>query len=273
MIKKTIAFYLILLTNWTSGTYQNSDDFLNPNQIVDPNLLPSSLKFLTPSQNTPSTPPVIWSILIATICERQDKFKQLAQDLLNQINNLNLNQQVELVFYPDNRQVTVGYKRNQLLKCAQGEYISFIDDDDLIHHNYVGLIYPQLLTNPDCVKLIGIMTQPGHSSILRIHSIQYQEYLDTANALLRPPTHLNPMRKSIASQFKFLEVNFGEDKFWTMQIAQSKLLKQEADICEPYYFYQFDPSLSATWSQRFESLQKLTHLLLDQKLATGHESS
>lgn len=265
MLKKLVAFSGILLTTWTSATYQNLNTFLKPNQIVNPNQLPSSLNHL----NTP----VIWSILISTIWERHGQFKQLAQELLRQIKSLGLENQVEIVFYPDDRQVTVGYKRNQLISCAQGKYVCFIDDDDLVHANYIGLIYPLLLTNPDCVKLVGIMTQPGFQPILRIHSIQYPEYLNAPDCLYRPPTHLNPMRKAIASQFKFLETNFGEDKFWTMQIAKSGLLKIEAEVTEPYYFYQFDPELSATWSWRFESMQALTQQLLNQNLTTSHAPS
>lgn len=267
MIKKIVAFSVFILTSCTNGAYQNFNDFLDPEQIINPHKLPASLNHLVPTKQ-----PVIWSILIATIQERHAQFKLLALDLLRQIKTLGLEEQVEIVFYPDDRQVTVGYKRNQLINCAQGQYISFIDDDDLVHANYVGLIYPHLLTNPDCVKLVGVMTQPGHAPILRVHSIKYPEYLNTPDCLYRPPTHLNPMRKSIANQFKFLETNFGEDKYWTMQIAKSGLLKIEADMTEPYYFYQFDPELSATWSGRFESMQALTQQLLNQNLAAGHKT-
>lgn len=138
------------------------------------------------------------------------------------------------------RRFSVGFKRNKLLEKSRGEYVSFIDDDDDIHSNYIKMIYEELLQNPDCISLTGIITEDGQNPCLFIHSIKYKSYFKYKDIYYRPPNHLNPIKRSIASRFKFAEVNRGEDTGWAMQIVKSGLLKNEKQIKTPYYFYLFD---------------------------------
>ena len=37
--------------------------------------------------------------------------------------------------------MTIGEKRNRLLSLATNDYTVFIDDDDWIHEDYVGLVH------------------------------------------------------------------------------------------------------------------------------------
>jgi len=182
--------------------------------------------------------PKIWSILICTLDEREAQFNSIYSNLNEQIKKLGLEDKIEVLFYRDNRQVSVGYKRNELLNRSKGKYICFCDDDDEVHSNYIGMIYEQLLKDPDCVNLIGIITHDGRNPRYFTHSIQYNHYYEHNNVYFRPPNHLNPIRRSIAIQFLFPEKNFGEDTDWAMKIANSKLLKTEEIISEPYYFYK-----------------------------------
>jgi len=183
----------------------------------------------------------LWSILICTIEERKESFDKLYKKLQDQINNSNFADAIEILFFSDNRVKSIGFKRNTLIQQSTGEYVCFIDDDDGVHDRYVQMIYEKLLQKPDCVSLAGIITTNGQNPEKFVHSIKYNnKYCHENGIYYRPPNHLNPIKKSIAQQFLFPENNFGEDMDWTLQVARSGLLKVEAVIDEPYYFYYYN---------------------------------
>lgn len=204
-------------------------------QDINSEKLPTSLD-LYGAYNTQE---IKWSILICTLNKRENFFVPLYRKLLKQIEDNGLQHKVEVVFFKDNKENTVGYKRNKLLQDSQGQYISFVDDDDDVHFNYVKMIYSQLSGNPDCVSLIGILSWPGRPTAQFVHSIAYQSYFQKGGVFYRPPNHLNPIRRDIAIQFKFPEINVSEDTNWAMQICRSGLLKKEAHIGQPYYHYRY----------------------------------
>lgn len=181
----------------------------------------------------------IWSILICTLQEREDRFNFIYNKLINQINALNLNDEIEILYFLDNREHNIGYKRNYLLEVSTGKYTCFIDDDDDVHDQYIEMIYERLLKNPDCVSLIGIITFNNINPRVFIHSIIYDSWFQKNEIYYRPPNHLNPIRSKIAKKFAFPEKNYGEDADWSMQISRSGLLKTEEEINVPYYFYQY----------------------------------
>ncbi len=202
---------------------------------------------LTPCSNTSCGK--AWSILICTLEKRRECFEKIYNKLQNQITENKLDDQIEILFFRDDQQHSIGFKRNTLLLQSQGEYVCFVDDDDDVHPLYISMIYEKLTQNPDCVSLVGIMTTNGENPEKFIHSIQYNNKYCTENGVhLRPPNHLNPIKRSIALQFAFPENNFGEDRTWALAIAQSRLLKNEAVIDVPYYFYQYDGKYHALTS-------------------------
>ncbi len=184
-------------------------------------------------------PDILWSILICTLEARKDQFNQLFTKLENQIKQAGLQGEIEIMYFKDNRENSIGYKRNKLIDEAQGKYVCFIDDDDNVHEHYIEMIYKKLLQEPDCVSLHGIITFDGKSPRHFIHSIKYDHYFEKDGIYYRPPNHLNPIKKEIAKQFLFPETNWQEDTNWAMQIAQSGLLQKEAKTEIPYYFYHY----------------------------------
>lgn len=178
-----------------------------------------------------------WSILIPTLKARKHLLARVHTEISNQIQAAGLDNRIEILLFEDNREHTVGYKRNWLLNNAKGEYVCFLDDDDMVSDDYIKLIYSKLLTNPDCVGLEGIITSDGKNAHKFIHSIKYHDWFFENDIYYRPPNHLNPIKRSIAIQFKFPEINSGEDKAWSMAIEKSGLLKVEAPVSKPYYYY------------------------------------
>lgn len=184
---------------------------------------------------------MILSILIPTLPERVDKFNKLFFDINFQLEMQNAFGLVEVLIDEAPKGKSIGKKRNELLEKAQGEYICFIDDDDKVSNDYIRLILKALKQKPDCVSLKGVITFNGENPKIFEHSIKYKEYKTTENAITyeRYPNHLNVIKSSIAKQFKFPEINFGEDTDWATQIKKSGLLKKEYYIDEILYYYKY----------------------------------
>lgn len=187
---------------------------------------------------------VEWTILICTLEERKEKFAALLNELLDQIEKNRLHSKVEVKFFLDNKEHRVGYKRNKLLYQAAGKYVCFIDDDDWVSEDYIAMIHRKLQENKDCVQLKGIITFSGKNKKLFIHSQKYQSYFEKNSIYYRPPNHLNPIKREIVQLFKFPVQNFAEDSDFAMQICESNLIKSEAAVDKPYYFYRYDSATS-----------------------------
>ena len=185
------------------------------------------------------------SILIPTIPERKEMFDKLKYKLFNQ-KQLFPELMVEVLF--DNRtDVSIGTKRNALLSDSKGEYVAFIDDDDDISDDYLIDIINALESKPDCVSLRGVITWDGTNPEIFEHSLRYPAYVThtlPVNGIKyeRYPNHLNTIKASIAKQFKFPEINFGEDSDWAKQIHDSGLINTEVYIDKVLYHYLFKPN-------------------------------
>ena len=185
---------------------------------------------------------MILSVLIPTIPERAAQFNNLFFDVNFQIEMQNAYGLVEIL--TDDAPVgtkTIGQKRNDLMSRAKGDYVCFIDDDDKISKDYIHIVLKALKSKPDNLSLLGIITWNGINPEYFEHSIRYNEYKTTNNQIKyeRYPNHLNVIKHSIASQFKFPETNFGEDTDWATQIFLSGQLKKEVYINEILYHYKY----------------------------------
>lgn len=181
------------------------------------------------------------SILICTLDGRESSFNKLIKELSWQLAGKPVI--CEVLYEKDNGEKTTGQKRNKLLERAMGEYVCFIDDDDEISPNYINILLEAIKTNPDCVSLRGVMTTSGQNPETFEHSIRYKAYRTTNNPIKyeRYPNHLNCIRASIAKQFKFPEINHGEDTNWATQIFKSGLIKSEFYTDEILYYYRYNP--------------------------------
>jgi cellulose synthase/poly-beta-1,6-N-acetylglucosamine synthase-like glycosyltransferase len=182
------------------------------------------------------------SILIPTLEERKESLAELRRELDGQVGKRN----VEVLHLSDNRQMTIGQKRNMLLNQSQGEYVAFIDDDDLPSVDYVTKVLNALAKNPDCTSLTGeIVFSDGYSRPF-IHSLRYDRWIDDHGnkVYYRPPNHLNAVRRSIAAQVGFPPWNSGEDRSFSMGIRHH--LKNEGWIDGCIYTYRCRNTFEAT---------------------------
>lgn len=185
------------------------------------------------------------SILICSLTSRKFKLDRLVTKLERQIANYD---DVEIIIDADNGEKTIGKKRDDLLNKANGKYCCFIDDDDDIApfqnstpRTYVDIVREAVLKNPDCVSLIGIYRQDMGRPQSFYHSLKYDRWFSNNSGHYRPPNHLNVIKTSIAKRIGFNhEMNFGEDRDFSMRLIESGLLKTEQPINSAIYYYVYN---------------------------------
>lgn len=181
----------------------------------------------------PST--IMLSILICHLFSRE---KELGR-LLTRLKILSCGKPVEVLYIGDNGEMSIGKKRNELLFKAIGKYVAFIDDDDDVSDDYIDSILKAIEEGPDCVGIEGMLCMP-QGNLLFKHSIEYQGWYTGEDAFYRTPNHLNPVKREIATEVLFPEINNGEDRIYSD--TMKRLLKTEVYIDHPIYFYKKDYS-------------------------------
>lgn len=173
------------------------------------------------------------SILIPALHNRKEKFDKLMVTLQAQ-----KKENVEFLVMADAGQMSIGQKRNMLLMQSHGEYVSFVDDDDMVPSDYVQRLLKALVSNPDCTSLTGrIVFSDGYSRPF-VHSLRHSRWVDDheKKVYYRPPNHLNAIRRDLAVQVGFPQINLGEDRYFSTNILP--LLKKEAWVDGEIYEYR-----------------------------------
>jgi glycosyltransferase involved in cell wall biosynthesis len=182
---------------------------------------------------------MILSILIPTLRRRNAQLRLLLDAVYSQQVD-----GVEVLLDIDDGEDTVGKKRQRLLSKARGEFVAHIDDDDRISPTYVSKILSAIEKNPDVVGLTGIITTEGLNPKKFIHTMQCKTWYEHENCYYRNPNHLNPVKRELALQVGFKDINCGEDKDYSDRLLP--LLKTEVFIPETLYYYQFSNKNTAT---------------------------
>lgn len=179
----------------------------------------------------------ILSILICTTTDRKHFLDRLLDTLNKQINN-----HIEVHIESDNGTMKIGKKRNMLLDKANGDYVCFVDDDDLVSDDYCAKILSAVETNPDCCSLEGLYTINGENPTLFRHSLKYNKW-ETANedgktVYYRCPNHLNAIKRELALKVRFDDnKSNGEDKDFSDRVRP--LLQTESIINGVIYHYLY----------------------------------
>ena len=179
-----------------------------------------------------------WTIAILTIPERAEKYLRLKGVIERQIGG----RDIEVL--TASQDWSVGRKRQWCLDNAAGEYICFVDDDDMVASDYVDSIYPLL----DGVDYIGFRMQlyiDGAKQAPTYHSLRYDRWFNDYDGYYRNVSHLNPMKIDIARQARFGDTSYGEDREWAANVHP----ETEHYIDEPMYFYFFSPKESRTYGR------------------------
>jgi glycosyltransferase involved in cell wall biosynthesis len=179
------------------------------------------------------------SVLIASTFDRE----KMTEKLRDKINYQAKDKPVEVNVCYDNKEMSIGAKRQKMLEEANGEYVCFVDSDDDIADYYIDEILQAIDRNADCVGFD-----------LEVHGLSRRGRVEKASAskrwkrwanrkggydYVRTIYHKNPVRRSIALQIGFKDMRFAEDHDYSERLQKSGLLKFEIYIDKPMYIYQY----------------------------------
>lgn len=212
-----------------------------------------------------------WSVLIASITGREESLRTLITRIREKVARIAPHLRVEYRTYYDNRETSIGNKREWLLEGALGKYMSFIDDDDDILDEYIEDLVETIRGEYPVMRLRGQI-----SPYTFTHSIENKLNANMARGseFLRPPNHLNPMMTDVAKMVHFKDAVRGEDLEWTIRLARSGFLTREyySDKNRIHYVYNMgsrkvDPaSLEYQSKTTYEEMLRVIWLPGDERL-------
>jgi hypothetical protein len=181
--------------------------------------------------------PYDWSVLIPTIPGREQSLQTLLASIREKVGRIAPHLRVEYSINFDNREKSVGRKRQELLQGAKGKYMSFIDDDDAITDAYIEDLRDTIAGGFHVMRLRGQIQQYTftHSLVNTLSGM-----MASGEVFLRPPNHLNPMLTDVAKMIPFGDAMRGEDLDWTIRLARRGFLEREysSDASRIHYLYQ-----------------------------------
>lgn len=191
---------------------------------------------------------ILLSILIPTVIGREDKYNSLFSVIMKQIEALPENYRLLISINKrvDNKEMTIGEKRELLYRQAAGDYSWQIDDDDSISDNAIKLILEAIKQNPDCITFREHCMMDG-KEYKSNHSLEYADWEGDGSRILEDGFHFHrtPFMKSvikteIARSVPIPHIRYGEDHQWAQALKPH--LKTEVHIPEDIYFYQHQSS-------------------------------
>lgn len=174
--------------------------------------------------------PIRWTLGVLTVPPRVEKLKELLEVLEPQITK-----EIQLIVLYNNFEKSLGDLRQQIVEQAKGEYISFIDDDDMVPDDFCKTILPHLNGKNDYIGFKVAFFNNGVRRKPVYHSLRYRDWSEDDKGYYRDITHLNPLKRSIALQGTF-KGGPGEDISWANQLRGKA--KKEHFIDREMYEYR-----------------------------------
>ena len=176
------------------------------------------------------------SILIPSVVGREENLQRLMYRLRA---TCGPSHNVEIYYQRDNKEMTIGEKREQMYQKASGLFSWQIDDDDDISDDAVDSILDQIrLTGSyiDCITFEENCMMNGQYYSCR-HSLEYDDWRDNFDGydFVRTPFYKDVIKTEIAKSVPFEHIRYGEDHTWSRALKPH--LKNEIHIPRELYFY------------------------------------
>jgi hypothetical protein len=181
-----------------------------------------------------------WSVLIPTIPGREMKLHTLIMSIREKVARICPDLRLEICLSFDNRETSIGLKRQTLLNQVKGKYLSFIDDDDTITDAYIEDLWACIQGGYPTMRLRGQMKEYTFTHSVSVKLSDRMATKEDPPVFQRPPNHLNPMFSDIAKLIPFKDALRGEDLDWTLRLLKSNFLQSEytSDPSRIHYNYE-----------------------------------
>jgi hypothetical protein len=193
------------------------------------------------------------SILIPTVYGREKCFSHLVNSLQTQIQKLfeggklNSLNDIEILSDIDNKEKTIGAKRELLYSIAKGVYSLQIDDDDALAKGAIGWILEAMENDADCITYKESCMMDGVYKSSN-HSLKYEKWQDNFDGFdyVRTPFYKDCIKTDIAKIVPFPNIRWNEDEQWSY--ALKPFLRTEYHINKEVYLYQYE---STPFAERY----------------------
>ena len=172
-----------------------------------------------------------WQILIATQDCRDNFRRQLHSILAPQCDG----KEVAICEMFGSNSFPIGDKRQLMRHASTAEYISFVDDDDLVSRDYVSRILP-MLDGVDTVTFDFQIHYDGVPTVKAYHSLAHGGWFPKGQDLYRDISHITPMRRELAIEVP-MEGGVGEDFRWAERMRAKGIVKTEHHLEGDLYYY------------------------------------
>jgi hypothetical protein len=179
---------------------------------------------------------VTWDILILTLPERAASLAGVVSILAPQLTD-----GVSLDVHVTDTSIGHGDARREVLEHSTAEYVSFVDDDDLVASNYVAEIKRALKSQPDMVGFLAKFTYDGVDMPPISISLQHGNWLDPVQGSVRDLFQWAPIRRelSLAGGWEGRGIpGDGEDQRWANRLRALGIVKTEVYIPKQLYIYR-----------------------------------
>jgi glycosyltransferase involved in cell wall biosynthesis len=170
----------------------------------------------------------ILSVLIPTIKDRSVMFHRLYIELVKQVSALHEVHPtlgtVEVLFNDSAKflegGLSIGKKRESLVRAATGKYLCFCDDDEWVSPNYIETLVRVCHHDRDVVTFRNFTRLDTFWTIIDM-SLNFPN--DQASPLFtvrRKPWHICPVRSLFAKRVQFQDTNYSEDFDWMGKVLE-----------------------------------------------------
>jgi hypothetical protein len=176
------------------------------------------------------------SICIPTVKGREVQFKKLKAFILKQAEPFK--DMVEIVSICDNKEISIGEKRNRMYKLCKGLYAWQIDDDDWIADNALELIFSHIDKDKDCITFKEKCVFDGVKIKSSCISLMFKEWRDNYAGFnyVRTPFYKTVIKTAICQKVGVRDMRYAEDHQFSLDLRSH--LSTETHINEFIYIYR-----------------------------------
>ena len=184
------------------------------------------------------------TFMIPSIPGRESSLQRLVSSIHEKMHRIAPEVRYTIDIGFDNRELTIGSKRQMMLQRSRAKYSAFVDDDDEITDAYVEDMQEMIRGSYQVMRLRGAIDPYTFT-----HSVENTLLSPMARGevFLRPPNHLNPILTVIAKLISYRDVKTGEDLDWAIRLAKTGFLTREyiSDPSRIHYLYKTRDRVSA----------------------------
>lgn len=172
------------------------------------------------------------TFLIPTIVGRESQFRDLTRYLWA----LAQSYPIDVLGCKDNKEMSIGAKRQKLIESCETEYFVMVDDDDVVPGWYISEVKRALATKPDCITYQECVMFDDKQYSCN-HSLRYLDWADNVEGYdhVRTPFYKDVIRTDLALKAGFSDMRYGEDYDFAKRLLP--LLNTEVHVDRIMYYY------------------------------------